>query len=254
MMERESRGPGSGLWERWRTSALEETRPGGGRRRVSREEKARMVAECCRPGASVEVVARRHGVWRQRLHHWIRVAGRAGEVERAGVEPVPAYVRLVVEEGAQRRGGGGGRRGCSAAGCGWRGPSDEEGWGGLYEKLAEDDPSLPPRVVLASRRVSFLKGHDGLAAVVEQELGLDPYSGVAVVFRGWGHADEVKVLWWDGRSLVLAHKRLEHGRFRWPVAHHGAMHLTRSQFELLFEGLDWRGMVDPLVVRTAQVV
>ena len=39
------------------------------------------------------------------------------------------------------------------------------------------------RVVVATRPVDFRKGHDGLAAVVEQELGLDPYSGVAVVFR-----------------------------------------------------------------------
>ena len=74
---------------------------------------------------------------------------------------------------------------------------DEEGSGGLYERL-----------VLASRRESFHKRHDGLAAVVEQELGLDPYSGVAVVFRGRGHADEVKVLWWDGRSLGLSQYNL----------------------------------------------
>ena len=39
------------------------------------------------------------------------------------------------------------------------------------------------RVVVATHPVDFRKGHDGLAAVVEHELGLDPYSGVAVVFR-----------------------------------------------------------------------
>ena len=37
--------------------------------------------------------------------------------------------------------------------------------------------------VVATRPVDFRKGHDSLAAVVEHELGLDPYSGVAVVFR-----------------------------------------------------------------------
>ena len=42
------------------------------------------------------------------------------------------------------------------------------------------------RVVVATRPVDFRKGHDGLAAVVEHELGLDPYSGVAVVFRPRG--------------------------------------------------------------------
>ena len=53
------------------------------------------------------------------------------------------------------------------------------------------------RVVVATRPVDFRKGHDGLAAVVEQELGLDPYSGVAVVFRP-KRLDRMKVLWWDG--------------------------------------------------------
>ena len=53
------------------------------------------------------------------------------------------------------------------------------------------------RVVVATRPVDFRKGHDGLAAVVEHELGLDPYSGVAVVFRP-KRADRIKVLWWDG--------------------------------------------------------
>ncbi|MCY4485606.1 MAG: IS66 family insertion sequence element accessory protein TnpB [Deltaproteobacteria bacterium] len=38
-------------------------------------------------------------------------------------------------------------------------------------------------MVLASRPVLYMKQHDGLAAVMEEELGLDPYSGMAVVFR-----------------------------------------------------------------------
>ena len=39
------------------------------------------------------------------------------------------------------------------------------------------------RIVVAMRPVDFRKGHDGLAAVAEHELGVDPHSGVAVVFR-----------------------------------------------------------------------
>ncbi len=62
-------------------------------------------------------------------------------------------------------------------------------------------PGSGTRVVVATRPVDFRKGHDGLAAVVEQELGLDPYSGVAVVFRP-RRLDRVKVLWWDGTGLV----------------------------------------------------
>ena len=45
-------------------------------------------------------------------------------------------------------------------------------------------------VVVATRPVDFRKGHDSLAAVVEHQLGLEPYSGVAVVFRP-KHIDRV---------------------------------------------------------------
>ena len=95
------------------------------------------------------------------------------------------------------------------------------------------------RILVASEPVDFRKGHDGLAAVVQNELGLDPYSGVAYVFRA-KRADRIKVLWFDGTGLVLAYKRLEQGRFSWPAVRNGVMRLTRAQFEALFEGLDWR--------------
>ncbi len=62
---------------------------------------------------------------------------------------------------------------------------------------------------MATQPVDFRKQHDGLAAIVANELRLDPYSAIVVVFR-CKRADRVKVLWWDGTGLVLAHKRLEH--------------------------------------------
>ena len=106
-------------------------------------------------------------------------------------------------------------------------------------------PDPVPRIVLATRPVNFQKSHDGLAGVVENELGLDPYSGVAVVFRCEEERDQIKVLWWDGASLVVVHKRVEHGRFVWPSVRDGMIRLSRTQFEALFAGLDWRRMLDP---------
>ena len=66
--------------------------------------------------------------------------------------------------------------------------------------------------------------------MVEHELGPDPYSGVAVVFR-LRRADRIKVLWWDGTGLVLASKRLEQGRFAWPAVRDGVTRLSRALFE-----------------------
>ena len=95
------------------------------------------------------------------------------------------------------------------------------------------------KVVVATKPVDFRKGHDGLAAVVQKQLGLDPHSGVAVVFRS-KRGDRIKVLYWDGSGIVLTYKRLEDGKFAWPAIRDGVMRLSRAQFEALFEGLDWR--------------
>jgi transposase len=43
---------------------------------------------------------------------------------------------------------------------------------------------------------------DGLAALVRETLGSDPYRGVIYVFRA-KRADRVKLLLWDGTGLVL---------------------------------------------------
>ncbi|OWJ74894.1 hypothetical protein CDV52_20680 [Haematobacter missouriensis] len=53
-------------------------------------------------------------------------------------------------------------------------------------------------------------------------------------------ADRLKILFWDGSGLVMAYKRLEADSFTWPAIRDGAMTLSRTQFEALFAGLDWR--------------
>ena len=35
-------------------------------------------------------------------------------------------------------------------------------------------------------------------------------------------------------------KRLERGRFVWPQAHSGTVHLSAAQLSMLLEGIDWR--------------
>ena len=93
--------------------------------------------------------------------------------------------------------------------------------------------------MIATKPVDFRKGHDGLAAVAERELGLDPHSGIIVVFRA-KRGDRIKVLLWDGSGLVMSYKRLESGKFAWPKIQDGVVRLSKAQFEALFEGLDWR--------------
>jgi len=95
------------------------------------------------------------------------------------------------------------------------------------------------------------KGHDGLAAAVQEMIGLDPFCGAAFVFRS-KRADRIKVLVWDGSGMVLIHKRLEGGRFVWPQVRDGVMRMSPAQFAALFEGLDWR-LVRPERMRRPQL-
>ena len=97
-------------------------------------------------------------------------------------------------------------------------------------------------IVIATRPVDFRRGHDGLAATVQNELGLDPHSGLTVVFRS-KRGDRLQILVWDGTGLVMVYKRLEQGSFAWPKVQDGTIRLSRAQFEALFEGLDWRRIV-----------
>lgn len=113
-------------------------------------------------------------------------------------------------------------------------------------------PSGAVRVLVATRPVDFRKGMDGLASVVRESLGCDPFSGVIYVFRS-KRADRLKLLLWDGSGLVLVAKRLEQGGFRWPTVSEGVMRLTASQLAALLEGLDWR-RVRAVRVRTPSAV
>ena len=96
------------------------------------------------------------------------------------------------------------------------------------------------RVWLATGWTDMRKGFDGLASLVQDHLQRDPFSGQAFVFRG-RQGRLVKILWWDGQGLCLFAKRLEKGRFVWPLAPNGAAAaLSPAQLSMLLEGIDWR--------------
>ena len=100
-------------------------------------------------------------------------------------------------------------------------------------------PTGAVRVMLASRPVDFRKGMDGLAALVREAMGADPFAGTIFVFRS-KRADRARLLFWDGSGVVLVTKRLEAGRCCWPMIADGVVRLTAAQLAALLEGLDWR--------------
>lgn len=100
-------------------------------------------------------------------------------------------------------------------------------------------PAGAVRVMVATRPVDFRKGADGLAALVRESLGADPFSGAIYAFRA-RRADRVKLVYFDGTGVCLLSKRLEDGKFCWPAVTDGVVRLTAAQLQALLEGLDWR--------------
>jgi transposase len=94
------------------------------------------------------------------------------------------------------------------------------------------------QVLVATKPVDFRKQADTLAALVQEALAGDPYSGAVYVFRA-KRADRVKVLWWDGSGICLLTKRLEGGAFRWPPIENGVLRLSPAQLASLLEGTEW---------------
>jgi transposase len=98
---------------------------------------------------------------------------------------------------------------------------------------------LRTQVWLVAGATDMRKGFDGLAALVQTALAAQPFSGHVFVFRG-KRGDRIKLLWFSGDGLNLFYKRLERGKFIWPQANTGSVHLTPAQLSMLLEGIDWR--------------
>jgi len=84
------------------------------------------------------------------------------------------------------------------------------------------------RIWVATGATDMRKGMQGLALLVQESLGRDPFAGDVFVFRGRG-GSLIKALWHDGI-----------GRFVWPATVGGVVGLSAAQMSYLLEAIDWR--------------
>ena len=96
------------------------------------------------------------------------------------------------------------------------------------------------QVYLHRDAVDFRKSINGLAALVEQAMGLDPFVAAVYVFRN-RRADRIKILGWDRNGFWLLFKRLEQDRFAWPRQAAVAT-LSVEQLHWLLQGIDIEAM------------
>jgi transposase len=96
------------------------------------------------------------------------------------------------------------------------------------------DPEL--KVFLHRDAVDGRKHINGLAALVEQAMGLDPLSRTVFAFSN-RRRDRVRLLLWERNGFWLLTKRLEQDRFKWPATA-AVVELTTEQLHWLLEGID----------------
>lgn len=95
----------------------------------------------------------------------------------------------------------------------------------------------PRRILLAREPVDFRKQINGLAAIVECELRERPLDGTLFCFIN-KRKDGIKLLMWTYGGFLLAYKKLERGRFRWPALDDDRATLTPAELAALMEGID----------------
>jgi transposase len=102
-------------------------------------------------------------------------------------------------------------------------------------------------VYLHREAIDFRKSINGLAGLVEHELGRDPFAA-AYVF-GNRRRDRIKILGWSRNGFWLLHKRLESERFVWPRENTRVIELTVQQLHWLLEGIDLAAMRGHEIIR-----
>lgn len=91
-------------------------------------------------------------------------------------------------------------------------------------------------IYIACGYTDLRRGIDGLAAIVQEQFQLNPFTNSLFLFCG-RHRDRIKALYWEGNGFVLLYKRLESGSFQWPRNGEEAKTLTPQQYRWLMEGL-----------------
>ena len=95
------------------------------------------------------------------------------------------------------------------------------------------------RIYVALAATDMRKGFDGLYGLVRDKLGLGVTIGHLFLFAN-ARRNRLKILYWDGSGLWICAKRLERGRFSWPLAGDQSDRVMLSHDELWL----WLGGID----------
>ncbi len=88
------------------------------------------------------------------------------------------------------------------------------------------------QVYLHREPVDFRKSINGLGAIVQEEMNLDPFSSALFIFC-CARRKRIKILYWDRTGFALWYKKLEENLFPWPKD------LDDEIVEITFRELQW---------------
>lgn len=94
-----------------------------------------------------------------------------------------------------------------------------------------------PEIYLYRAPVDFRKQANGLALLVEQELGHSPFTGALYAFTN-RQRNRIKCLMWEDNGFVLYYKALAEEKFKWPSPSEDVLPLTGEQINWLLDGYD----------------
>jgi len=103
---------------------------------------------------------------------------------------------------------------------------------------------LGTKIYIAVEAIDMRKGFEGLHGLVRDHLGQDPLSGHLFLFTNKTKT-RLKALVWDGSGLWVCAKRLEKGRFGWPVVasmdgQARSLTMRAEELAMLVNGLDMK--------------
>lgn len=98
-------------------------------------------------------------------------------------------------------------------------------------------PKTLSHIYLYRDPIDFRKACRGLAAIVEQELGHNPFSGTLYAFTN-RQRNKIKCLFWDKNGFVMYYKALAEEKFKWPKKGDEVITLNGEQINWLLDGYD----------------
>lgn len=96
------------------------------------------------------------------------------------------------------------------------------------------------KIFLHRDPVDFRKSLNGLGAIVQEEMKLDPFDSALFIFC-CSRRKRLKILYWDRTGFAIWYKKLETDLFPWPKKLDEIVEISSQELEWVLEGIDvWK--------------